>query len=204
MNLALFLRGLILGFSVAAPIGPISMLCIQRTLTSGRAVGFVSGLGAATADAIYGSMAAFGIVSVSGFLSRHGTALRILGGAVLCFLGVRALLARPGQAPAASSNRGLLWSWASTFLLTLTNPFTILSFAAVFAGLGLASESADAASAASLIVGVFLGSASWWFALSLGVGALRRKLTPRALRWSSAIAGAAIIAFGIWVFASAL
>lgn len=204
MNVALFLRGLVLGFSIAAPIGPISMLCIQRTLTRGRAVGFVSGLGAATADAIYGSIAAFGVVSVSDFLGSYGTTLRILGGAVLSLLGVRALLARPSQARDASSNRGLLWSWASTSLLTLTNPFTIMSFAAVFAGLGLATESADAASAASLIAGVFLGSASWWLALSLGVGALRRRLTPRALRWTSAVAGTAIVALGVWVFASAL
>lgn len=204
MNLALLIKGFALGFSIAAPVGPIGVLCIRRTLTEGRVSGFVSGLGAATADAVYSCIAAFGLVSVSGFLVSQQTLLRMVGGGFLCILGLRSLVARPPNAAAATRGHGPLGSYGATFALTLTNPLTIVSFAAVFSGLGVVSGEASYSSAASLVIGVFLGSASWWLILSLVAGALRRRVSPLAMRWISVGAGTAMLGFGAWIFASTL
>ncbi len=135
MELSLFLKGLLIGFSIAAPVGPIGVLCIRRTLASGRTIGLLSGLGAATADALYGSLAAFGLTAISGFLVRQQGLLRLLGGAFLCYLGLRAILTRPANAASLNSPASHVNAYSSTFFLTLTNPLTILSFAAIFAGL---------------------------------------------------------------------
>ncbi|MEW5717473.1 MAG: LysE family translocator [Chloroflexota bacterium] len=190
------LKGLILGFSIAAPVGPIGVLCIRRTLADGRAAGFVSGLGAATADAFYGSIAAFGLTVVSNFLTSQETALRLVGGAFLCYLGVKTLLARPAGNAAPVQGNGLVGSYASTFFLTLTNPLTILSFVAVFAGLGFVSGGSDLLSAAFLVLGVFVGSAFWWLLLSGGVSLFRSRFDVRALRWVNWISGMIITTFG--------
>ena len=191
------LKGLILGFSIAAPVGPIGVLCIRRTLAEGRAAGFVSGLGAATADAIYGSIAAFGLTVISSFLASQQFALRLVGGAFLCYLGVKTLLARPAEHAATAEGRGLVGSYASTFFLTLTNPMTIFSFIAVFAGLGFVGGSSDFLSAVFLVLGVFGGSAFWWLLLSGGVSLFRARFDVRALRWVNWISGIIITTFGV-------
>ena len=190
------LKGLVLGFSIAAPVGPIGVLCIRRTLAEGRAAGLVSGLGAATADAIYGSIAAFGLTVVSSFLASQEIALRLVGGAFLCYLGVKTVLARPAEHAATAEGKGLVGSYASTFFLTLTNPVTILSFIAVFAGLGFVGGNNDLLSAAFLVLGVFGGSAFWWLLLSAGVSLFRLRFDVRALRRVNWISGAIITAFG--------
>jgi threonine/homoserine/homoserine lactone efflux protein len=178
-------------------VGPIGVLCIRRTLAEGRATGFVSGLGAATTDAIYGSIAAFGLTVVSGVLVGQQVWLRLIGGAFLCYLGLKAFTARPAEQTAAAGGNGLPGAYASTFFLTLTNPMTILSFAAIFAGLGLAGASADFTSAATLVAGVFLGSAAWWLILSTSAGGLRARVTPGGLRWVNRISGGIILTFGL-------
>jgi threonine/homoserine/homoserine lactone efflux protein len=195
VHTTLLLRGFLLGLSIAAPVGPIGVLCIHRTLSEGRAMGFVSGLGAATADAVYGSVAAFGLVSVSGFLSAQRTTLRLLGGAFLCYLGLRALLSRPPVALTHSGTSGLLRAYGSAALLTLTNPMTILSFAALFSGLGVTGGQTTYGSAAALVAGVLLGSASWWLALSLVVDALRHRISADSLQWVNRAAGIAMLVF---------
>jgi len=193
-----FLRGLAIGFSIAAPVGPIGLLCIQRTLDKGRSSGLVSGLGAATADAIYGSVAGFGLAFASTFLIDQQAWLRLIGGAFLIGLGVRIWLRRAVDATAASKDaRGLAGDYASTLALTLTNPVTIISFAAVFAGLGLGSRGGDYTSAASLVSGVFAGSAAWWVILSSGVSALRGMFSPGRMRLLNRVAGTVIVIFGI-------
>ncbi len=197
MDVSFLVRGGIIGFSIAAPVGPIGVLCIRRTLAEGRATGFVSGLGAATADAIYGSIAAFGLTAISGALFGQQVWLRLIGGAFLCYLGIRTVAARPAAQSAAATGSGLPGAYASTFFLTLTNPMTILSFAAVFAGLGLASTSASFTSAAVLVAGVFFGSAAWWLVLSTSAGALRTNLDPARLRWVNRISGGIILLFGL-------
>jgi len=191
------LRGILIGFSIAAPVGPIGVLCIRRTLAEGRAVGFASGLGAATADAIYGCIAGFGLTLVTRFLMDQQVWLRLFGGAFLCYLGVKTVLSRPADQAASAKGSGLAGAYGSTFLLTLTNPMTILSFAAVFAGLGLASAGGSYASAGILVLGVFTGSALWWLMLSGGVSLLRGKFDARRLEWVNRISGAIIAGFGV-------
>lgn len=190
-----FLRGLILGFSIAAPVGPIGVLCIRRTLAEGRVVGFVSGLGAATADAIYGSVAAFGLTAIAMWLTGGQSWLRLAGGLFLCYLGIRTWRAVPVAGSSPSGSRGLLESYVSTLLLTLTNPMTILSFAAIFAALGI-TTSARYASAVALVAGVFCGSALWWLILSAVAGAFHRTLSTTELRWVNRLSGAIIAGFG--------
>ena len=138
LNLALLWRGALIGLAIAAPVGPIGLLCIQRTLQDGRKYGFVSGLGAASADGIYGSVAGFGLTSISGFLAARQMWLALIGGLFLCYLGLRTFLSQPAEKAVYAQRGSLFKAYAATFLLTLTNPITILSFMAIFAGLGLA------------------------------------------------------------------
>ncbi len=201
-----FLKGLILGFSTAAPVGPIGVLCIRRTLAEGRLHGFTSGLGAATADAIYGSVAAFGLAFISGALLNWQLALRLVGGLFLGYLGVRTFLAEPAEEAvlAKGQNNSLFGAYISTFFLTLTNPMTILSFAAVFAGLGIAAVAGDYGSASFLVAGVFLGSGLWWFLLSAGVSFFRSHFSGWKLVLVNQVAGIVLAGFGIVALLSIL
>lgn len=185
-----------IGFSIAAPVGPIGVLCIQRTLAQGRATGFVSGLGAATADAFYGCIAGFGVTFISSFLVSQQTWLRLVGGMFLLYLGVRTFLSKPAEGPARARGGSLAGAYASTLLLTLTNPMTILSFAAIFAGLGLVSAAGNYLSAVTLVLGVFCGSASWWLLLSTVVSIFRSRINPGAFQWVNRISGIVIAGFG--------
>jgi threonine/homoserine/homoserine lactone efflux protein len=200
--LSTVLTGLIIGFSVAAPVGPIGVLCIRRTLADGRVVGFVSGLGAATADAAHGCVAAFGLTWVSDLLVEQQAWLRLVGGVFLLYLGIKAFLEKPAEreAGAARGSRpsmSVAGAYASTLGLTLTNPTTILSFAAIFVGLGLVEASEGYLSAVVLVVGVFSGSALWWLLLSGAVGLFRAKLSVGGLRWVNRISGTVIATFGV-------
>lgn len=198
MDLSFLLRGIVLGLAVAAPVGPIGVLCIRRSLAEGRTVGFAVGLGAATADATYGAVAGLGLTVVSAFLVDQQAWLRLVGGVFLCYLGLRTILSRPAERAAGDERRGggLLGAYASTFFLTLTNPTTILSFAAIFAGVGVGAEAGDS-SVVLLVGGVFLGSALWWLILSTGVGLFRNKLGPRGMRAVNVVSGTAILVFGL-------
>jgi threonine/homoserine/homoserine lactone efflux protein len=195
--LGFLLKGLLLGFSIAAPVGPIGVLCIRRTLSQGRASGLVSGLGAATADALYGCVAGFGLTLVSSLILGLRPWLSLVGGGFLCYLGMRTALSHPAQGTATAQGSGLLLSYASTLVLTLTNPMTILSFAATFAGLGVA-QVGDYGAAGSLVLGVFLGSAAWWLLLSTGVGLFQRRIGDRFMLWLNRVSGAVLLGFGLW------
>ena len=196
MDAGLFIKGTALGFSIAAPIGPVGLLCIRRTLGGGRLAGFVSGLGAATADAVYGCLAGFGLTFVTSLLVGEQHWLRLVGGLFLCYLGIKTLMTEPAERPATAKENGLIGAYVSTFFLTFTNPLTILSFAAVFAGMGLAGENRGYVSALSLVFGVLAGSALWWFFLCGIVGLFRNKLGPRGMKRVNAFAGLIIAAFG--------
>jgi threonine/homoserine/homoserine lactone efflux protein len=203
----LFLRGAAIGFSSAAPVGPIGMLCIRRSLTSGFLAGFLSGLGAATADGIYGGVAAFGLTAVADLLIAGQSWLRLVGGIFLCYLGFQALRSRPGAEARTAVSTRLAGSYLSTLALTLTNPATILSFVAIFAGLGwistaMAGRGYDGA--ALLVAGVFSGSAAWWLLLSGGVTLIRGRITTRMLRWTNRAAGVVITGFGVAALLSLL
>ncbi len=200
MDATLFFRGLLLGFAIAAPVGPIGLLVIQRTLNDGRLVGLMSGLGAATADAVYGAIAAFGLSLLTAFLVEQQMWLGLASGLFLCYLGVRTVTA-PAERAAAVESRGLLGAWSTTLALTLTNPMTILAFVAIFAGAGLATSGGDTLAALLLVAGVFLGSAAWWLLLSGGVSLLRGFVNATTLRWINWIAGGVIVAFGVLAIA---
>jgi len=183
--------------SIAAPVGPIALLCIRRTLADGRLVGFISGLGAATADGLYGAIAGFGLSFLSQALLKNQQWLRILGGLYLCYLGTRIFLSKVAERATDRNPGGLAGAYASTFLLTITNPVTIIAFLAVFAGLGV-TAGGNPKDAGVLVAGVFLGSAFWWLALALGVGLLRTRITPKILIWVNRLAGALIAGFGVF------
>jgi len=204
MDIGFFFRGLIIGFSIAAPVGPIGVLCIRRTLAQGRASGLFSGLGAATADAIYGCIAGFGLTFISHFLLSQQIWLRLIGGIFLCFLGLKTFLSQPAQQAALAKKNGHLGAYASTFFLTLSNPMTIISFAAIFAGLGLASTDGDYVPAGVLVLGVFIGSALWWLMLCSGISVFREKFNPHGLQWVNKISGAIIAGFGLLALLSVI
>jgi threonine/homoserine/homoserine lactone efflux protein len=187
-----FLKGLLIGFAIAAPVGPIGVLCIRRTFAEGRAAGFATGLGAATADAFYGAVAGFGLTAVSAFLLGFQSELRLGGGVFLCALGLKTFLSRPAAAGARMQGRGLAQAYATTVVLTLTNPATILSFIAVFAGAGLGQQRAGTAEALAIVTGVFLGSAAWWLALSGFVDGWRRR-HPEFAAWAPNPVGGAVV-----------
>lgn len=197
MELGLFVRGVVIGLSIAAPVGPIGLLVIRRTLAEGRLVGLMAGLGAATADAFYGTIGVFGLSLISGLLLGGQFWLRIIGGLFLCYLGASTFRAPPATRAATVSGATLLRSYGSTLVLTLMNPATILSFAAVFAGLGVGSLGGPPNAAAVLVVGVLAGSALWWLLLSAGVNQMRGMVTPAMLRWISRAAGVVLFGFGL-------
>lgn len=192
----IFLRGLIIGFSIAAPVGPIGVLCIRRTLAEGRLTGFLSGLGAASADMFYGAVAAFGLTAVQDLLLGQSDWLRLAGGIFLLYLGAKTFLSKPSERGANSSRGGLFGAYISTFFLTITNPLTVLSFIAIFAGLRLGETTHSYTSASFMVLGVFLGSVAWWLTLSTGVSILREKFTPNLLAWVNRLAGVIIFGFG--------
>lgn len=197
MEFLLFMKGIVMGFSIAAPVGPIGLLCIRRTLAEGKLLGLVSGLGAATADGLYGFVAAFGLTMISQLLLEQTQWLHLLGGGFLCYLGIRTFLSKPAEIAATATGRGLLGAYVSTLALTLTNPATILSFIAIFAGLGGVAPGSDRLSSSLIVIGVFLGSALWWVCLSWGVNLFRASLNPRRLGWLNKLAGGIICAFGV-------
>jgi threonine/homoserine/homoserine lactone efflux protein len=204
LGFGFFLSGLIIGFPIAAPVGPIGVLCIRRTLAEGRLRGLVSGLGAATADSAYGCVAAFGLTFISDTLIQQQLSLRLLGGVFLCLLGTKTFLTKPSEESPTQKRTGLLGAYVSTFFFTITNPMTILSFAAIFAGIGLGSAISDYGSAALLVLSVFAGSALWWLFLSGTVGLFRKKVTSSALKWVNRVSGATITSFGLFILVSLL
>lgn len=183
------------------PVGPIGVLCIRRTLVAGRLSGLVSGLGAATADAVYGAAAAFGLTAASRLLVAQQAALRAVGGLFLLYLGVKALRARPPGAGSAVEVGRRAADYLSTFALTLANPMTIVSFAAIFAGLGMGTASGRYLDSLALVVGVFAGSAAWWLVLASAVDLTRRRASEGLLRWANLAAGLLICLFGLLALA---
>ncbi len=210
LEIQLLWKGAIIGFAIAAPVGPIGILCIRRTLSDGRLAGFVSGLGAAGADALYGLVAALGLTLIGRFLVEHRDWISVVGGIFLIYLGALEIRAKPVD-PAAPPPQptGLIGHFVSTFFWTLANPLTILSFIAIFTGLDVAGPGAvepgavgpaerDYPGITALVVGVFAGSALWWLLLSMSVGLFRHHIRGQPMRWPNLIAGSLIIGFGAY------
>jgi len=202
---SLVIRGFLLGFAIAASPGPIFFLCLRRSLVRGRLIGLVSGLGVATADGFYAALAAFGIGAITTVLFGERRWLALAGGVVLVVLGVRTLLERASTSreAAATNGAGFAWAYLSTLGLTITNPATIISFAALAAALGIGISSGLIAPSL-LVLGVFAGSASWWLILALVAAALGSRVTPRVVRGISFVSGIAIALLGLIAVVSAL
>ena len=212
MGIAFLLKGLLIGLSIAAPLGPIGVLCINRTVAEGPRQGFICGLGAATADALYALAGTVALSAIAQWVIEDRITLRVIGGIFLIYLGARtfmrptAALPNPGRI-AALLPPGAHAAFMSTFLLTLANPVTLLGFAAMFAGLGVAPVGligAANSAAAALVLGVFLGSALWWLALSSLIGQLRRYIGPSLLTMINRISGTILTAFGLYAFTALL
>jgi len=202
--LALFIKGLIIGIAIAAPVGPIGVLCIQRTLHDGFKIGFMTGMGAALADGTYGLIAGFGLTAISSLLITHQFWIRLIGGLFLLYLGIKLFMTVPQQRSAGKSDRSSWHAFSTTYLLTVTNPATILSFVAVFAGLGLGTSSTDYSQAIVLVSGIILGSAMWWLSLSGGVAfVLHHRLSPVVMRSINRLSGIIILIFGIYALLTA-
>lgn len=196
MELIFFMKGIILGFSIAAPVGPIGVLCIRRTLAKGMLNGFLSGAGTATADAMYGCIAAFGVSVVATFLIDNQFYLRLVGGLFLLYLGYTTFRSIPVETAAKVGDQDLLGAYTSAFFLTLTNPMTIMSFAAVFAGLGIGETGGKYMLAGLVVFGVFIGSMFWWLLLSGIVNVFRTTFDARRLKYVNQFSGFIIAGFG--------
>jgi len=189
--------GIVIGVSIAAPVGPIGVLCIRKTLNEGRMAGFVSGMGAATADACYGWIAALGLTAIGTFLTNKSVWLNVIGAAFLLYLAFRTALSATATASAKPEKaKGGYWNaYGTTFLLTLTNPMTIVSFAGIIAGFNLGDE---AAAPSLFVLGVFVGSAAWWLLLSLGVGMTKKMLPPSAMKAINYASAVILAGYGIY------
>ena len=206
MELLLFCKSMLLGLAVAAPLGPIGVLCINRALERGFWAGVAGGLGTALADAIYACLAAIGFSALTATLTTLAPWLKLAGGLFMLWLGCKSLRPNPRRAAApARTNeiKELSGTIASTFLLTLTNPVTIFSFAALFAGLGV-TDTPGAINALAVVAGVFLGSLLWWFLLSGGVVLAQRRLPEGLSLCVSRMSGVILMGFGFCALGSLL
>ncbi len=202
MSVYLLIEGLMIGLVVAVPVGPLGLLCINRALMLGPVCGLFSGLGVATADAIAAGIAALGITLVSSFLADHQIALRLIGGVFLCYLGVKIFRTEAVSRVPVNSVNGLASAFATTFLLTLSNPVTVLSFVAIYAGWHVPALHGRYIAAAMLTAGVFTGSALWWVALFIGLTTFRDRFNLTFLFWVHRASGAIIAIFGVVVLLS--
>jgi threonine/homoserine/homoserine lactone efflux protein len=203
MLLAFFLKGILVGLVIAVPVGPVGIMCVRRTIFEGKLTGFVSGLGAATADAVFGVIAGFGITTVSELLLGYQGWLRLVGGCILLLVGGHSLRAKPqAQLDSPPDPESLSWDFVSTFVLTLANPITILAFVGIFAAIGLSGAAATIEHAAILVLGVWVGSLTWWLLLSFGLGGFARSLEPRHLAWVNRGSGGILLLSGAALLAS--
>jgi threonine/homoserine/homoserine lactone efflux protein len=204
MDPALVLRGFILGFTIAAAVGPISLLVIRRTIAQGQLYGLVSGLGVATADATYGALAAFGLAAITDVLVNARVVLGLVGGLFLLWMAWQTVRSSPTEAatPAPTDRRGYAGAYLSILALTMANPMTILSFGALFAGLGVTSGATS--DAAFVVVGVLLGSTAWWVVLTAVVGRLRGRMTATWIHRINLASGLLIGAFALVAIGSAI
>ncbi len=204
MHLSLFLKGLLIGAAVSAPVGPIGLLCINRSLTEGRLRGFVSGLGAATADMVFCIIAGFGFTFMSKFLEEQALGISLVGACGLVFLGFRIFFSKPAEKSCAVNGGDMAHIYLSTFALTLINPSTVLFFVALFTSLGVTLSRLDYPSLTLLILGVIGGAVLWWFLVTGCVSLLHRRLTQGTIRWTNRISGTIVVALGLVAFLNVL
>ena len=201
MNFIYLLKGLAIGFSLAAPVGPIGILCIRRTLAHGSKRGIIIGLSAASADMIYGIVAAFGVTLISEFISQQQHWIRLVGGIFMIILGYHTFFSHPATDIVTSGKNGHTRTFVSTFLLTLTNPMTLFAFAAIFAGIGLDQTMGLHGYSIFLVAGIFIGSLTWFSLLTIFVHFFHEIITTEGLIIINKVAGSLLTLFGtiaIW------
>ena len=204
MEITFFIKGLLIGFVVAVPLGPVGIICLQRIFSKGYLFGLLSGLGISTADAIYGSIAAFGVTAVSSFLISQQLWFRLIGGLIICGLGIRICGQAGSQKISVSANNtSCFGAYFSALFLTLMNPALIISFAAIFASLGIVNGNLDYYSSFILVVGVFFGSAIWWVVLSGAASRLKARFTDTFVQNINRLSGTLIAGFGLFLVGSA-
>lgn len=207
-NLLMLGKGIVAGFIIAAPVGPVGVLCVQRTLHQGRIAGLMSGLGAAVADAAYGCIAAFGLSLISTWLQAHEAIFRLGGGLFLLFMAWRMLRAalhpEPQVAAQGGNSEGPIACFVSAFILTATNPITIVAFLGIFAFFGIGAFGLSNAMALWLVLGVFAGSSVWWLSLAGLAGAFRERLGSGGLKWINGSSGLLMLGFGLYGIGSFL
>lgn len=193
-----------MGFAIAAPVGPIGLLCIHRSLRNGFKMGLMTGLGAAFADGVYGCIAAFSLTAVSALLTSHQPWIRAIGGFFLIYLGCKLFFTKTQHHKNSNNHEKSVWhAFTTTFFLTLTNPMTILSFAAIFSGLGIGTAHSNAIHAAMMVFGVIAGSALWWTILSGAIaGILHQKMNENSMRLINKFSGVIILLFGLMALKS--
>lgn len=191
--------GALVGFSIAVPVGPVGLLCIRRSLSDGRLAGFVTGMGAAAADTLYGLAAAFSLTALTNFLVDHRTSFQLFGGLFMLGLGVATLRSRPVASTADRPAHHAGIAFVSAFAITATNPMTVFAFIGIFAGLN--HPAADTLPSMRLVLGVFLGSAAWWLILSNGAAHFSRKLRSGGFSALNLIAGTGIVLIALWQLA---
>lgn len=193
------LKGFAVGFAVAAPVGPVGLLCIRRSILDGRAAGFFTGLGAATADAFFGLVAALSLSTVTAFLDHHQFGFQLAGGLCLLVIGIATVRSRPPSRENGSVHApNLSAAYASAVIITLTNPLTIAGFVGIFTGFGIGLGATGLINVAWLVLGVFLGSTAWWLILSGGAGWFGKKIPDGGLHAINVGAGLAIACIGVW------
>ncbi len=200
MEAGLLFTGVAVGFFVAAPVGPVAVLCVQRTLADGRGVGYGTGLGASLGDTVFGALAIFSVAVVESFLQEHRPAIQALGSLALIGLGAHTASARGGRtlAPARPDHETLLPAFGSAFAVTIVNPITVVAFLSIFAAFGVSERTDGLLDSWLVIVGVFVGASAWWFLLVGVASVFRQRFTGKGLAWMNALAGLVILGFGVY------
>jgi len=201
MDVEFLVTGIVVGFLVAAPVGPVAVLCIQRTLLDGRLVGYATGVGAALADTVFGALAVFSVAVVESFLAEHRPIVQLLGSLVLIGFGLRTMLVAPGRrnetaVAVAVDHLSLLQAMVSAFFVTIVNPITILAFVSIFAAIHISATVEGLWVSWTVVLGVMAGALAWWWMLASVASILRQRFTERGLRWLNAVSGAVIMGFG--------
>lgn len=203
-HIEFLLKGLVVGLIVSIPMGPVGVLCIQKTVNKGRILGFLSGVGAASADTIYAIVAAFGVSYITNFLDKHQATMQIVGIIIFLYLGIRMVSNNPIKQyryhQSSTRKRNIVKDFLSVFFITLTNPLTIIFFGAAFATLGLLNTIEHPINAYLLILGIFVGASSWWFTLTSLVNIFRKKFRLRNIFIINRLSGYVIIALSVIAF----
>jgi threonine/homoserine/homoserine lactone efflux protein len=196
MDLRLFIQGIIIGLTLAAPVGPISLLCIHRTVANGRLHGIISGLGVATSDSFYAAVAFLGLTAVSGLIIGNQTVFRLVAGVILVLIGIRVFLSVPAEVSTGRDPEPYLRDYLSMVAITAANPLTIIFYITILPGFGVVALGTSLIAALPFVTGIFIGSAMWWIILCGSLGSVRSRLSAGNLRWINRVSGVLITCFG--------